>query len=164
MLEAGANPNLADHGGVAPLFVAANGMTVSLLHEFGAQLQAFDNNGTPLLEYVEQSGRQDAADRIRELSHESLLCVMLHEMTHIWQFSLGRRGGHGQDFYQEMARIGIREREQLCENGSPADAVLREAKENHPHLCHTLRSILETDIPQPKYGDEEFFFELLAGE
>ena len=48
-------------------FKAANGMTVALLHEFGAQLQAFDNNGTPLLEYVEKSGRLDAANRIREL-------------------------------------------------------------------------------------------------
>ncbi len=71
LLEAGANPNLADHHGVAPLFVSANGMTVSLLHDFGAQLQAFDNEGTPLLEYVEKSGRQDAADRIRELSRGS---------------------------------------------------------------------------------------------
>ncbi len=71
LLEAGANPNLADHHGVAPLFVAANGMTVSLLHDFGAQLQAFDHEGTPLLEYVEKSGRQDAADRIRELSRGS---------------------------------------------------------------------------------------------
>ena len=71
LLAAGANPNLADHHGVAPLFVAANGRTVSLLHEFGAQLQAFDNEGTSLLEYVEKSGRQDAADRIRELSRGS---------------------------------------------------------------------------------------------
>ena len=68
LLEAGANPNLADHKGLSPLFVAANGMTVALLHEFGAQLQAFDNNGTPLLEYVEKSGRLDAVNRIRELS------------------------------------------------------------------------------------------------
>ncbi len=67
LLEAGANPNLSDHKGLTPLFVAANGTAVSLLYEFGAQLQAFDQEGTPLLEYVERSGRKDAADRMREL-------------------------------------------------------------------------------------------------
>ena len=67
LLEAGANPNLSDHKGLTPLFVAANGTAVSLLYEFGAQLQAFDQEGTSLLEYVERSGRQDAADRLREL-------------------------------------------------------------------------------------------------
>ena len=97
------------------------------------------------------------------IAPESLLCVMLHEMTHIWQFTMGRRGGHGQDFHRELARVGIREREQLCQNGSPADAVLLEAKQNHPNLCHNLRTILETDIQQPQHGDEQFFVELFAG-
>ncbi|MBQ7179404.1 MAG: hypothetical protein IJS08_18450, partial [Victivallales bacterium] len=67
LLEAGANPNLADHKGISPMFVAANGMVVSLLHDFGARLYVFDNEGTPLLEYVENCGHVDAADRIREL-------------------------------------------------------------------------------------------------
>ena len=67
LLEAGADANLADHKGLSPLFVAANGMVVSLLHDFGARLYVFDNEGTPLLEYVENMGRIDAADRIREL-------------------------------------------------------------------------------------------------
>ena len=36
-----------------------------------------------------------------------ILMIMAHEMTHIWQYSQGRRGGHGKDFYGEMERIGI---------------------------------------------------------
>ncbi len=36
-----------------------------------------------------------------------ILMIMAHEMTHIWQFSQGRCGGHGKDFYGEMERIGI---------------------------------------------------------
>ncbi len=67
LLEAGADANLADHKGLTPMFVAANGGVVSLLHEFGGRLNVFDNEGTALLDYVENSGRQDSADRIREL-------------------------------------------------------------------------------------------------
>ena len=36
-----------------------------------------------------------------------ILMIMAHEMTHILQFSQGRRGGHGKDFYAEMNRVGI---------------------------------------------------------
>lgn len=97
----------------------------------------------------------------RRITPESLLCVMLHEMTHIWQFTNGLRSGHGVDFYRELARIGIREKEQLCQNGSPADMVLREAQKNHPHLCYDLRNILCTNILQPSHGDELFFSEFM---
>ena len=36
-----------------------------------------------------------------------IMMILAHEMTHIWQYSQGRRGGHGKDFYREMERIGI---------------------------------------------------------
>ena len=36
-----------------------------------------------------------------------ILMIMAHEMTHIWQYCHGARGGHGKDFYAEMERIGI---------------------------------------------------------
>ena len=35
------------------------------------------------------------------------LQTMAHEMIHIWQFSLGRRGGHGRDFKNEERRLGL---------------------------------------------------------
>ena len=91
------------------------------------------------------------------ITPESLLCIMLHEMTHVWQYAQGRRGGHGRDFYQEMARIGIREREQLCQNGSPADAILREARFNHPNLCHDLCNIYNMEISKPENAETLFF-------
>ena len=98
------------------------------------------------------------------ITPESFLAVFLHEMTHIWQFAQHRRGGHGADFYRELARIGIREKEGLCQNGSPADAVLREARQNHSDLCFRLRKMLETDIPQPRDGDIRFFAEQVLGQ
>ena len=39
---------------------------------------------------------------------------MLHEMTRIYQFANGLRGGHGRDFYGTMVRIDVREKEDLC--------------------------------------------------
>ncbi len=45
---------------------------------------------------------------------ESLIWMILgHEMTHIWQYSQGRRGGHGKDFKNEMLRIGIDEKRRM---------------------------------------------------
>ena len=35
------------------------------------------------------------------------LQIMAHEMIHIWQYSLGRRGGHGRDFKNEQLRLGL---------------------------------------------------------
>lgn len=40
-------------------------------------------------------------------SDSHIMMILAHEMTHIWQFSHGHRGGHGKDFYREMERIGI---------------------------------------------------------
>ena len=42
-----------------------------------------------------------------------ILMIMAHEMTHIWQYSQGRCGGHGKDFYAEVERIGIEGRVQM---------------------------------------------------
>ena len=91
------------------------------------------------------------------ITPESLLSIMLHEMTHIWQYTQGRKGGHGRDFYKEMERIGIREREQLCQNGSPADTILLEAKNNHPNLCNDFRDIYNIEVPKPENADTTFF-------
>jgi hypothetical protein len=84
---------------------------------------------------------------------------MLHEMTHIWQFASGSLAGHGKDFYSTMVRIGIREKEDLCRNGSLADYILKDAQQNHPDICRHLREILESDIPYPPEGDVRFFWE-----
>lgn len=36
-----------------------------------------------------------------------LIGLLSHEMTHIWQYTQGRRGGHGRDFEKEMLRVGL---------------------------------------------------------
>ena len=93
------------------------------------------------------------------ITPEHLLRVMLHEMTHIWQFASGSLAGHGKDFYDTMERIGIREKEDLCRNGSLADYILKDAQQNHPDICLHLREMLESDIHQPSQGDVRFFLE-----
>ena len=98
------------------------------------------------------------------ITPEHLLRVMLHEMTHIWQYANGSRGGHGSDFYDTMERIGIREKEDLCRNGSFADYILKDAQQNHPDICHHLREMLESDIPYPPEGDVRFFLEEVVKE
>ena len=70
LLEAGAEPNLADHKGLTPMFVASTPAVVNVLHEFGGHLNVFDNEGTSLLDFVERSGRQDVAQTIRGLMQE----------------------------------------------------------------------------------------------
>ena len=43
----------------------------------------------------------------RKFDDSGFLQVMAHEMIHIWQYSLGRRGGHGRDFKNEQLRLGL---------------------------------------------------------
>ena len=59
---------------------------------------------------------QDAPDGYRIVFNAALcrlmddaafLEIMVHEMIHIRQYSLGRRGGHGRDFQDELRRIGL---------------------------------------------------------
>ena len=47
------------------------------------------------------------AKHCRHLDDSAFLQIMAHEMIHIWQFSLGRRGGHGRDFKNEQLRLGL---------------------------------------------------------
>jgi len=42
-----------------------------------------------------------------QLNDAGFLQIMAHEMIHIWQFSHGRRGGHGRDFQGEQHRLGL---------------------------------------------------------
>ena len=87
----------------------------------------------------------------------SVIATFAHELTHIWQYTQGRRGGHGRDFYKEMERIGIQEREQLCQNGSPADTILLEAKNNHPNLCNDFHNIYNIEVTKPENAETTFF-------
>jgi hypothetical protein len=49
--------------------------------------------------------------------------IAAHEMTHIWQYTNGSRGGHGKDFYREMLRIGFDEKRGLVIADSAADYI-----------------------------------------
>ena len=60
---------------------------------------------------------QDAGIRGKRIVFNAKLCrlmdkagflqIFAHEMTHIFQYSQGRRGGHGKDFWDEQRRLGL---------------------------------------------------------
>ena len=87
----------------------------------------------------------------------SLALLLLHEMTHIWQFASGRSGWHGADFRNEMMRLGIDEAGQRIRNGSPADRITREAEMRHPGLTARMRECLESPHHSSKGMDFAFF-------
>ena len=78
---------------------------------------------------------------------EGLASTLLHEMTHVWQYAQGRRGGHGPDFRGELERIGLVEdrRGTRCRNGSAADRLLRLATASFSGLPGRL--LLLRDLP-----------------
>ena len=61
--------------------------------------------------------------RCTRLPESFIWGVLAHEMTHIWQFNLGRRGGHGKDFHAEMFRIGVDEKAGLVLPNTPANYI-----------------------------------------
>ena len=87
----------------------------------------------------------------------SLMTLLLHEMTHIWQFAKGRRGGHGKGFRNEMLRLGIDEAGQRLRNGSPAERIGREAEMRYPQLTARLRECLASPLRSSKNEDFAFF-------
>ena len=62
-----------------------------------------------------------------------LLQTMAHEMIHIRQYTLGRRGGHGRDFKEEQLRLGLVQG-RVIPSDSPMGFVLfmHRLKELHP--------------------------------
>ena len=87
----------------------------------------------------------------------SLMTLLLHEMTHIWQFEKGQRGGHGKGFRNEMLRLGIDEAGQRVRNGSPAERIGREAEMRYPQLAARLRECLASPLRSSKNEDFAFF-------
>ena len=47
------------------------------------------------------------ANYCRSVDDSNFLQTMAHEMIHIWQYTLGKRGGHGRDFKDEQLRLGL---------------------------------------------------------
>lgn len=72
----------------------------------------------------------------------SLLPVLIHEMTHIWQFAKGQRGGHGAGFYRELRRVGIDEHRQMTFPGSAADQAMYQAETRYPQAAANWRTMV----------------------
>ncbi|MBQ3288690.1 MAG: SprT-like domain-containing protein [Kiritimatiellae bacterium] len=87
----------------------------------------------------------------------SLMTLLLHEMTHIWQYVKGQRGGHGKGFVNEMLRLGVDEAGQRVRNGSPADRIAIEAETRYPQLAARLRECIASPYHSSKNEDFAFF-------
>ena len=59
------------------------------------------------------------------INNDTFIGIMAHEMTHIWQYAQGRRGGHGRDFKNEMRRIGLDTANELVYEDSPLVFTIR---------------------------------------
>ena len=87
----------------------------------------------------------------------SFMPILLHEMTHIWQYAQGRRGGHGKDFRNEMLRLGIDEAGQCERVGSPFERISREVQMRYPGLAARLRECMTSPHHSSKEMDFAFF-------
>ena len=87
----------------------------------------------------------------------SFMPILLHEMTHIWQYAQGRRGGHGKDFRNEMLRLGIEEAGQRERAGSPLEHISREVQMRYPGLAARLRECMASPHHSSKEMDFAFF-------
>ena len=88
----------------------------------------------------------------------SFIPILLHEMTHVWQFSKGQRGGHGKGFRNEMLRLGIDESYGGgIRDGSPAVRIMQEAERRHPGLAARMRQCLASPLRSTKQEDFAFF-------
>lgn len=83
--------------------------------------------------------------------------ILLHEMTHIWQYAQGRRGGHGKDFRNEMLRLGIDEAGQRARDGSPVMRIMQEVQMRYPGLAARLRECMTSPHHSSKEMDFAFF-------
>ena len=94
----------------------------------------------------------------------SFIPILLHEMTHIWQFSKGQRGGHGRGFRNEMLRLGIDEMGQgALRAGSPVVRIMREAELRYPGLAARMRDCLASPLHSSKDQDFAFFRMVVEG-
>ena len=63
--------------------------------------------------------------RMKNALDEECLALLAHEMTHIWQFATHRPLGHAKEFYKELQRIGIDEKNHFTQLDSPYGFVMR---------------------------------------
>ncbi len=95
------------------------------------------------------------AAHARYWDDSAFLQIMAHEMIHLWQYSLGRRGGHGRDFRNEQIRLGLILGREIPQD-SPMGYVffLHRLKELHP--AEAARKI----AADPAHGriEKEYFY------
>ena len=81
--------------------------------------------------------------------------VLAHEMIHIWQFTKGRRGGHGADFRNEMLRIGVDEKYGVVIPGTAGDYIFTLNEISPVNLYDALRTIAgQSSLRTPEFAEQ----------
>ena len=91
----------------------------------------------------------------------SMLLVLFHEMTHIWQFSRGQRGGHGVGFYRELQRVGVDEHRQIVAPESAAMEALTRAETRYPQMAARWHAMVGNAPAHQREIEERIFNENL---
>ena len=88
----------------------------------------------------------------RLMNKAQFLELFAHEMTHIYQFSQGRRGGHGKDFRDEQRRLGLI-RDAVIEPSSPFGYALfmHDLSQLRPELA--MRTLAALQPPRKQFYD-----------
>lgn len=81
--------------------------------------------------------------------------VLAHEMTHIWQYAMGRPGGHGADFQAEMLRIGVDEKYGVVLPGTAGDYIFTLNEISPVNLYDALRTIAgQSSLRTPEFAEQ----------
>ncbi len=100
----------------------------------GGQTLASAYNGNPHIIIFNLS-------RCLELPDEHIGGILAHEMTHIWQYAQGKKGGHGKDFYRELLRVGVDETQGWFISDTPAERLYLLNEQEPILLCEALQNI-----------------------
>ncbi len=127
--------------------------------ELGVSELMHSSAGRTVLNGVSYPGLTLNLQNCGRATSEELVQALLHESIHIFQRLEGRHASHTSDFYQEAARIGLRENDIVPD--TPAAKVIQEAARQFPGLAADLQAIWNSPVLQPRGGDVAFFTDYL---
>ena len=92
-----------------------------------------------------------------ELPNEHIWGILAHEMTHIWQYAQGKKGGHGKVFYRELLRVGVDETQGWFISGTPAEKLYLLNEQEPILLCDAMQNISKYS----SFKQDEFLYQFL---
>ena len=92
-----------------------------------------------------------------ELSTGCFLGVMLHEMSHIWDFQHGRAANHDKAFYDRMLRIGFDDKSMTFQENSLFARAIDLIFRQRLRLKDGLNMLCSYPGTKPEWDETEFY-------